>query len=246
MIYNRGAVASNHTENMTTYTTRSVHQIRGIATACVLALTVSLSASAAAMAPADIDALIARCASSVHPSTLTAVVRVESRFNPLAIGVNGLPALRVRPQSVDAAVRTAERLIGQGRSIDLGLGQINSANLEWLGLSIRDAFDPCQNLAASARVLADTYVRYREDASNDQDALDAALSAYNTGNRTGGIRNGYVAKVRQGAGAAPRVPTAVTVAVPMPPAWDVFARAATQGASAPTGSASVMVFGSGQ
>lgn len=44
-------------------------------------------------------------------------------------------------------------MISAGRRVDLGLAQINSKNLGWLGLSVEAAFDSCQNLAAAARVL---------------------------------------------------------------------------------------------
>lgn len=192
------------------------------AVVCGLALCGAAPAQAVET-PQTFGDLAARCAPSVHPATLAAVVRQESRFNPLAIGVNGSPSVRVKAQTVEEAVKTAERLISQGRSIDLGLGQINSANLEWLGLSVRDAFDPCLNLRAAGRVLTENFMRYRDDARSDQAALDAALSAYNTGNRTGGLRNGYVAKVRGGQGRARAAswsqPT--TTAAP-PPAWDAF------------------------
>jgi len=197
--------------------------------------TLGSARAADAVFPQDFAALAAQCAPSVHPQTLSAVVRQESGFNPLAIGVNGAPKVRVRAGTVEEAVRAAEGLIGQGRSIDLGLGQINSANLRWLGLSVRDAFNPCRNLAAAGRVLTQNYLRYREDATSDQAALDAALSAYNTGNRTRGLRNGYVAQVRQKARAGSPAPLSIEgsepEAVPQAPSpqpqapvWDVFGR----------------------
>lgn len=213
--------------------------VRIAAVVGIAGLALALPARAVGVPTQEFETLAAQCAPAVHPMTLAAVVRHESRFNPLAIGVNGSPAVRVRAKSLEEAVSTAERLIAQGRSIDLGLGQINSVNLRWLGLSVREAFNPCRNLTAAARVLTENYLRYREDATSDQAALDAALSAYNTGSRTGGLRNGYVAKVRGGAGMAtqpPAVPilqgadtsTANEQAPVAPAAWDAFGRAAAE------------------
>ncbi len=168
----------------------------------------------------------AECAPGVHPQTLAAVVAHESGFDPLAIGVKGVS---VKVTSLDEAVRTATRLIAQGKSVDMGLGQINANNLEWLGLSVREVFDPCINLAAAARILTSNYAAAKRLLNDEQQALNAALSQYNTGNRTAGLRNGYVAKVRRQAGLpAPAVP-AVNQAAPMAaePAspYDGFGRA---------------------
>lgn len=120
--------------------------------------------------------LAAACASDVAPETLAGIVRAESGFNALVIGVNGPGGGARYPASVAEAVADAKRLIAQGRSIDLGLMQINGQNLGWLGLSIEDAFDPCRNVAAGARVLT-------------------SFSGYNTGNKQRGFANGYVQKV---------------------------------------------------
>jgi type IV secretion system protein VirB1 len=161
---------------------------------------------------ATMVALARQCAPSVAVETLVSVVHTESRFNPFAIGVNakGVAA----PYSTDrvSAAATARSLIARGYNIDLGLGQINSANLAWLGLSVEDAFNPCRNLAASARVLSLNY----EKASRrfaPAAALGAAISMYNSGTAERGFRNGYVARVYR---AAAYVVPAISVAVPAP------------------------------
>lgn len=190
-------------------------------------LSVCLALSFAAMparAAEPFAALAARCAPAVHPQTLRALVAHESGFNPLSIAVNGPRARRVRVASAAEAVAIARKLIAAGESVDLGLGQINSANLEWLGLPLAAAFDPCKNLAAAARVLTDNYVRERRGAPSDQVALDRALSRYNTGSARRGIANGYVARVRGRAGAA-IAQTEPAAPAPPAPAWDGFAQA---------------------
>ncbi len=152
-------------------------------------------------------ALAERCAPQVAPRTLAAVAYAESRFNPVAIGVNSGPRPARAPRNREEAVRTTRRLLAQGSNLDLGLGQINSANLAWLNLSIEDAFDPCKNLAAAGVVLRSGY---RWSSGGDrQAALRVALSRYNTGHPERGFRNGYVARVEQ---------AAVTLGVLPPPA----------------------------
>ncbi|MNV03683.1 Type IV secretion system protein virB1 [compost metagenome] len=182
-------------------------------------------------------ALSQSCAPSVAPQTLAAIAHVESRFDPFAIGVNrGLRP--TRPRNAAEAAATARRLLSRGGNLDLGLAQINSDNLDWLGLTVEDAFDPCLNLRAAATVLRAGYRPVGETPAHRQTALRVALSRYNTGDAGRGFRNGYVAKVERAAVAlqlaaplsasalAPSDPRLVEPPPPpLPPAaWDVFAR----------------------
>jgi type IV secretion system protein VirB1 len=177
--------------------------------------------------------LAAQCAPSVAPETLLSVVQVESRFEPLAIGVNGAPRVALTPTSVEQAVARAGDLIAAGRNVDLGLAQINSGNLAWLGLGLREVFEPCTNLRAAARILQEGYLRSDAVRVGEQAALQTALSYYNTGHPVRGVRNGYVAKVTAaagrivpaigGAGLASLPESAPTAPPVIPPAaWDVF------------------------
>ncbi|OYZ85644.1 MAG: hypothetical protein B7Y07_10745 [Halothiobacillus sp. 24-54-40] len=77
----------------------------------------------------DLPTLYAQCAPNVAPQTLAAIVRVESGGNPWRIGINGNYTLPRQPQNKAEAVREANRLIGLGYNIDLGLMQINVKNL---------------------------------------------------------------------------------------------------------------------
>jgi type IV secretion system protein VirB1 len=106
---------------------------------------------------ATLLSLAGSCAPTVAPETLISIVHTESRFNSLAIGVNSPGVRAPKPATKAQAIAAARSLIGQGYNIDLGLGQINSANLGWLGLSVENAFEPCSNLAAAARVIATNY-----------------------------------------------------------------------------------------
>lgn len=187
--------------------------------------------------------LAASCAPAVHVDTLAAVAGAESGFDAHAVHVNGADrrtaSLATREEAI---LRATELIVGEGRSVDLGLMQVNSANLAPLELSIADAFDPCRSLAAGARLLADGYTAALAGGADPQQALLAALSRYNTGDPTRGIADGYVARVqaaaeqvvpairlgdggtspseRAGQGRAPdKLPPAG------PPSWDVYGQA---------------------
>ena len=144
---------------------------------------------------ATVVALARQCAPSVAVETLVSVVHTESRFNPYAIGVNAKGVKAPHPVDRLSATAAARSLIARGYNIDLGLGQINSANLRWLGLSVEDAFDPCRNLAASARVLSSNYLSVAQSSPTTEAAIATAMSMYNTGSRSRGFGNGYVSRV---------------------------------------------------
>lgn len=138
--------------------------------------------------PADVLA----CAADVHPQTITKVIEVESTYNPNAININNGP--RVKPRTKEEAIAIARKWIAKGYSVDVGFTQINSRNFMRWGYSVEQVIEPCTNLRLSARLLNDGYDRAKLIHGEGQAALKAALSAYNTGNLTKGLRNGYVAK----------------------------------------------------
>ena len=143
-------------------------------------------------------ALASQCAPSVAPETVLAIIQTESSGEPFALNVNGGRQPARQNNAADAAA-TARHYVAAGYSVDLGLGQINSRNMRWLGLTWDTVFDPCTNVAALARVLTTNYNAV--SAGRDpQTALRVALSMYNTGSQTRGFRNGYVAKVERNAG----------------------------------------------
>lgn len=161
------------------------------------------------------------CASASDSRTLAAVAAVESGHDPFAVHDNPPYERSYHPASQADAVALAERLIQAGHHPDLGLMQINSRNLGWLGLSVAQAFDPAVSREAGCRIL--------------QAALRRALSAYNTGNEEAGFGNGYVDRIVRARIAIPDlIPTAAdrqrAPAMPPPhPAADpaavsVFAR----------------------
>ncbi len=152
------------------------------------------------------------CASGDSISTLASVAKTESGFDTLAIHDNSSGAT-YHPTSENDARQIASTLIEErGHSVDLGLMQINSANLPRLGLSIGNAFDACHSITAGARILKEGY----------RQALRIAFSRYNTGDSVRGFANGYVHRVELAGANLPALgslpsavdPKPVTAAVP--------------------------------
>ena len=166
----------------------------------------------------DFLALAQQCAPAVHPDTIAAVVRVESGFNPYAIGVVG-GRLERQPKNKEEAIATAQALKEAGWNFSVGIGQVNRYNLPKYNLTLQDAFEPCKNLAVGAEILKDCYQRAASAGiAQGQQSLQAALSCYYSGNFTRGFtpdspgEPSYVQKVLANAGqdakAIPVVPAA--------------------------------------
>jgi type IV secretion system protein VirB1 len=177
-----------------------------------------------------IPAALLACAAHVAPVTLEAIVRVESGGNPLAVHVNRLVGPQPQPTTVVDAARLAERYIGLGYSVDLGLMQVNSRNLAALGTSIAHVLDPCTNIRSGAAILTADYAQAVRSHGEGQVALRAALSAYNTGDFTRGFGNGYVTKYRAPGGVPARaggVRPAAAIPNPYTAETQIYIRKAT-------------------
>lgn len=138
--------------------------------------------------------LAQQCAPDVAPTTMAAVVRVESDFNAYAIGVvHG--RLQRQPVSLAEAVATARALDAAGWNYSSGLAQVNRKNWVRFGLTPETAFDPCRNLAAGAAILQGCFERARRGHTQAQEALRLGLSCYASGDFSTGYRTGYVQRV---------------------------------------------------
>ena len=200
-------------------------------TACAFGIQAA-PALAAPLSSADFDALAAKCASSVPVATLAAVARTESGVDPWVLHDNTTGA-SIRPNSLDDAQSDAGQLVGRGDSVDIGLMQINSANLPALGISATAALDPCISLAGGAAVLRAAYGGGDTDAQQ-QVALLLALSRYNTGTPFKGIMNGYARAVEQNAvpdaslssssaiSRTANISSAPAIDPNAPPAWNLY------------------------
>ncbi|MFL6588114.1 MAG: transglycosylase SLT domain-containing protein [Luteimonas sp.] len=116
------------------------------------------------------------------------VVRVESSYNPFAIGVVGGRLAR-QPRSLEEALSTSRMLEREGYNFSLGLAQVNRHNLRHHGLDSHEkAFDICPNLRAGAQILSECHTRAGGD-------WGKAFSCYYSGNFVTGYQHGYVQKV---------------------------------------------------
>lgn len=143
--------------------------------------------------------LIPLCAPDVHPNTVAQIIRVESGGNPLAINVNGAK-VRLKANNTKEAAQLTRQYIQKGHTVDVGLMQINSVNFASLGYknNIEKLFEPCANIAAGATILKNFYSNSKNAHKDPSAALRGAVSAYNTGSFSKGIKNGYVKKVYSG------------------------------------------------
>jgi type IV secretion system protein VirB1 len=178
--------------------TRAMRCLRDVS--CVLLAALAL-ATGTGIAPAHaypqaaaFDGLARTCAPNVDPSTLAALVRTESGFNPFAIGVVG-GHLERQPVSLAEALATVRELEARGFSYSVGLTQVNNRNFAKYGETAATLFEPCRNLHAGGAILTECFARSSAAPVDRQIALRAALSCYYSGNFTTGFRAGYVGKV---------------------------------------------------
>ncbi len=129
----------------------------------------------------ELLALVQECAPAVEQETLAALVKVESGFNPYAIGiVNG--RLVRQPKNKEEAIATAQALEAAGWNYSLGLLQINKHNLPTYNLTISEAFNPCANLRVGAQILNECHNRAKKETKDKRQALSMAFSCYYSGN----------------------------------------------------------------
>jgi type IV secretion system protein VirB1 len=180
--------------------------------------------------------LAAAHAPAVAPETIAAFAQAESALDPLAIHDNTENRTH-RSTTVAEAVALATSLLRRGHSVDLGLLQINDANLSRTGLTVATAFEPGRNIEAGAQIMTAVYRQCRPGRS-EPDALRCMASVYNTGREQAGLLNGYVARVWKAADVvvpairkaveaapapAPAAPPLPNPCGPPPPSWDGWA-----------------------
>ena len=171
------------------------HQLAALVTLCVLPFSSPVAAQGA-MPLATFAQMAAQCAPGVALESLASIARAESAFAVLALNVNRLVGQQPRATTPQEAARLAEGYVAQGYSVDLGLMQVNSANLPRLGLTFAEVLDPCTNIGAGARILREGYAAaVQAEPGQPQRALRVAFSRYNTGHPERGFANGYVRRV---------------------------------------------------
>jgi type IV secretion system protein VirB1 len=139
-----------------------------------------------------LSALIRHCAPTVAPSTMTAIVQVESGGDPLAISDN-TTRRSYYPHDRASAESLALRLLDAEHLLDVGIAQIDSMNFAGFGVTVHTIFDPCINLSVGARILSGDYAFAAKRYGDGQVALRHAIGMYNTGRLNAGAS--YIARV---------------------------------------------------
>lgn len=171
--------------------------------------------------------LLVTCAGFVHPQTMVHVIQAESGGSRWALNVNDGPSLQLEGES---AVEAAKYYLDQGKTVDVGLTQLNSQHFDRFDLTVSEAFKPCNNVRAGATVLKENYQRATGKHLPVEKTLDQALSYYNTGDAQAGQENGYVARVRDAETSHYDVPALQKATrqkreraqAKQEPAWDIF------------------------
>jgi type IV secretion system protein VirB1 len=153
--------------------------------------------------------LMMTCAPLVHPTTLRALIEVESGGNPYAVSINHPQTLKdagtgpppfAQPHSAREARGLTQRLLAQGLGVSVGLAQINVEHLAEHNLRIADLFDPCINLVVAQRVLLECDASQSQRiAPNAGARLGRTLLCYNAGDYVTGRRNHYASTVMRAA-----------------------------------------------
>ena len=166
---------------------------------------------------ATFNELAARCAPRGALDTLQAVALTESALHPFALSLNypatvaaynGLHNQEVylsrQPETLAEAIHWTRWFHSHGYTVSIGLMQINSENAARYGVTVRQLFDPCTNVAIGARMLGEIYSTTQHSGKPDVNSLMSTFSAYNSGTFTTGLKNGYAAtvmrKAHRGAG----------------------------------------------
>ena len=156
----------------------------------------------------DFAALQSRCLPTVPLNTLNAIILVESGGNPNAMQIDvprallkrwhlqeGTLRLEHQPATEREALEWLEYFERRNISVDLGLMQVSTAEAHRRGLPPESLLDPCFNLRAGWQILDSAYQLETKTYGPGQEALQHAISRYNTGDTQRGIDNGYLARV---------------------------------------------------
>ena len=109
------------------------------------------------MDPTAFLALAERCAPTTDPRLLAALVRRASGYEPLAIHFDNGPGgpMKLLGSSKAEAIQLASELVIAGHRVRVGFAGIDTRDLDELGVSLADAFEPCRHLKEAARLISE-------------------------------------------------------------------------------------------
>ena len=184
-----------------------------------LVMTLLFIPSAARGQNIDVARLQSSCLPTAPLSTLRAVVQVESGGNPNAMQIDFPNGLLKRWRLAEGTLRLKRQPTNQREalvwlayfesydiSVDLGLMQVSTAEAKRRGISPETLLEPCANLRVGWQILEDAYRIEKSTYGPGQEALQHAISRYNTGDTQQGIANGYLGRILA---AVRRLPTEI-------------------------------------
>ncbi|QQD71590.1 lytic transglycosylase domain-containing protein [Acidithiobacillus ferrivorans] len=124
--------------------------------------------------------LLTECAPTVAPSTMAAIVRVESGGHSLEMWNNSTRSM-IGPGNRAQAIQYLRQAIAAGQKVDVGLAQVDTGNFAAFGLTPRTAFNACANLRAGSEILRTDWQQALASGYRGQKALYHAFEAYNSG-----------------------------------------------------------------
>ena len=107
----------------------------------------------------------------------------------------GTLRLKRQPATQREALEWLDYFERRGIFVDLGLMQVSTAEAQRRRLPVESLLDPCFNLRAGWQILDSAYQLEVKTYGPGQEALQHAISRYNTGDTQHGIDNGYLARV---------------------------------------------------
>lgn len=132
----------------------------------------------------DLLSVALLCSPLVDPATTLRVIDVESAGHVYAIHDNTEGRTYDGANSAQA-VSLASALIRAGHALDLGLMQINyEVWLKPTGYPLEQVFDACTNVRLGTTILSAHYARMLPRSVSRLDALQRALSVYNSGSES--------------------------------------------------------------
>jgi type IV secretion system protein VirB1 len=173
-----------------------------------LVMTLLLLPPAALGQNTDVTWLQSICLPTAPLSTLRAVIQVESSGNPNAMQIDFPKTLLKRWSLAEGTLRLKRQPANQREAlawltyfqsydifVDLGLMQVSTAEAKRRGISPETLLEPCTNLRVGWQILEDDYRIEQKTHGPGQEALQHAISRYNTGDTRQGIANGYLGRV---------------------------------------------------
>jgi len=173
-----------------------------------LAVSLLLLPSSVRAQNTDVARLQSTCLPAAPLSTLRGVIDAESSGNPNAMQLDFPKALLRRWNLPEGTLRLKRQPADQREAldwlayfqsydifVDLGLMQVSTAEAKRRGIPPASLLEPCTNLQVGWQILEDDYRIEQRTYGPGQDALQHAISRYNTGDTQQGIANGYLGRV---------------------------------------------------